>query len=167
MVTGTVPTTPTGRIQRERSHWSESAPRRQRRPYLRPWQPRRLFARLRILHACPDRRGHLARRLSDSFWNGTRGTSTWMSIRSSSGPDRRFWYLLTNPGLSCRRATDRRNNHTDTRAGFCSGIERTYQALDSARRPCEQCNASLEGHNPRRRGREVGASSDVRGVHES
>ncbi len=31
------------------------------------------------------------RRSSDSFWKGTRGTSTWMSIRSSSGPERRFW----------------------------------------------------------------------------
>jgi hypothetical protein len=31
------------------------------------------------------------RRSSDNFWNGTRGTATWMSIRSSSGPDSRFW----------------------------------------------------------------------------
>ena len=31
------------------------------------------------------------RRSSLSFWNGTRGTSTWMSMRSSSGPERRFW----------------------------------------------------------------------------
>ena len=36
---------------------------------------------------------------SASFWNGTRGTSTWMSMRSSSGPDSRFWHLLTSPGL--------------------------------------------------------------------
>ena len=31
------------------------------------------------------------RRSSLSFWKGTRGTSTWMSIRSSSGPESRFW----------------------------------------------------------------------------
>ena len=27
----------------------------------------------------------------------TRGTSTWMSMRSSSGPEMRFWYLVTVP----------------------------------------------------------------------
>jgi len=25
----------------------------------------------------------------------TRGTSMWMSMRSSSGPEMRFWYLVT------------------------------------------------------------------------
>jgi hypothetical protein len=34
-----------------------------------------------------------------SFWIGTRGTSRWMSIRSSSGPLMRFWYLLTSAGV--------------------------------------------------------------------
>jgi len=32
------------------------------------------------------------RRSSDNFWNGTRGTSTWMSIRSISGPLTRPMY---------------------------------------------------------------------------
>jgi hypothetical protein len=30
-------------------------------------------------------------RSSDSFSYSTRGTSMWMSIRSSSGPEIRFW----------------------------------------------------------------------------
>ncbi len=32
--------------------------------------------------------------LDESFWNGTRGTSTGMSMRSSSGPESRFWQRL-------------------------------------------------------------------------
>ena len=53
----------------------------------------------------PDRGRELAAALvvdaiDESFWNGTRGTSTWMStpalacgasVRSSSGSERRFW----------------------------------------------------------------------------
>ena len=30
-----------------------------------------------------------------SFSYSTRGTSTWMSIRSSNGPEMRFWYFVT------------------------------------------------------------------------
>jgi len=29
---------------------------------------------------------------------GSRGTSMWMSIRSSMGPEMRFWYLVTKAG---------------------------------------------------------------------
>jgi hypothetical protein len=35
------------------------------------------------------------RRLSLSFSYSTRGAWMWMSMRSSSGPEIRFWYLVT------------------------------------------------------------------------
>ena len=37
-------------------------------------------------------------RSSLSFSYSTRGTSMWMSMRSSNGPEMRFWYLVIVPG---------------------------------------------------------------------
>ena len=56
----------------------------------------RSLPRSRRLDPRPDRGRRLAATLvvdviDESFWNGTRGTSTWMSMRSSSGLERRFW----------------------------------------------------------------------------
>ena len=68
---------------------------------------------LRGILLCPDSKPHLlpvSRRLrtrprtvvldspsrsDESFSYSTRGTSIWMSIRSNSGPEMRFWYLVT------------------------------------------------------------------------
>ena len=72
----------------------------------RPWRWRTglTAAPVRLPHV-PGRGRRFAAALvvdaiDESFWNGTRGTSTWMStpalacgasVRSSSGPESRFW----------------------------------------------------------------------------
>jgi hypothetical protein len=49
----------------------------------------------RRFHPVADGCARIAHPVEESFSYSTRGTSMWISIRSSSGPEMPFWYFVT------------------------------------------------------------------------